>query len=332
MPRIPDYHLDSTFYLYPDTKSAEDGVGLGGTGFFCGLPATPELEKIPNRWQMMTMVTNKHVIEAGHWTVRANKKGGGVVIYDTTDREWSFSKDYDIAVSTSGGAMAMGAQCSSINPTSLATLDKVKLYDFGIGDDIFMIGRFINWDGIQTNKPVARFGNIAQFPNPSEPGGKILIEVRSIGGFSGSPVFLHAHSETTTEPDKLKRPRNTILPPLLLGINSAHSARKSTILDANGMPNRAGFYIAANTGFAIVEPAWALHDLFTSLDAYKNQNAAHKGQVKNVEKPKMSDIDNAPKQEPEALSATLSEPGSPKALSESDEVLKKLLNTPPKPR
>jgi len=77
----------------------------------------------------------------------------------------------------------------------------------GYGDDIFMVGRFITFDGKQRNTPVVRFGQISMLP--AEPvevdGGRaqeevFLVECRSIGGLSGSPVFVDLQTRELTYP------------------------------------------------------------------------------------------------------------------------------------
>ena len=37
--------------------------------------------------------------------------------------------------------------------------------NMGVGDEVFMLGRFISHSGIQKNQPLARFGNIALMPD-----------------------------------------------------------------------------------------------------------------------------------------------------------------------
>jgi hypothetical protein len=66
----------------------------------------------------------------------------------------------------------------------------------GPGDDIFMLGRFLPLDGVESNEPVYRFGNIASWParpirNPHTrlDEQSFIVEMRSRNGFSGSVVF-----------------------------------------------------------------------------------------------------------------------------------------------
>ncbi|MGD0138428.1 MAG: hypothetical protein ABSD28_06085 [Tepidisphaeraceae bacterium] len=66
---------------------------------------------------------------------------------------------------------------------------------FGIGDNVFIVGLFTEHSGSKRNLPILRTGNIAA--KPEEPvktcfglAEAYLIEARSIGGLSGSPVFV----------------------------------------------------------------------------------------------------------------------------------------------
>jgi hypothetical protein len=62
-----------------------------------------------------------------------------------------------------------------------------------------MIGLFIDHDGVSTNVPSARFGNISMLPNPKatieQPTGyrgeSYVIDMHSRTGFSGSPVYVY---------------------------------------------------------------------------------------------------------------------------------------------
>jgi len=69
--------------------------------------------------------------------------------------------------------------------------------DIGLGDETFAIGLFRSHYGQQRNMPVIRVGNIAAMPEEpiAAKYGKdfiegYLVEMRSIAGLSGSPVFV----------------------------------------------------------------------------------------------------------------------------------------------
>jgi hypothetical protein len=65
----------------------------------------------------------------------------------------------------------------------------------GAGDEVFITGLFTKVPGVTQNLPVVRMGNIALVTNELIPhaDGLVhahLVETRSIGGLSGSPVFV----------------------------------------------------------------------------------------------------------------------------------------------
>jgi hypothetical protein len=77
------------------------------------------------------------------------------------------------------------------------TEEYVKDNDVGCGDQVFTVGLLVRHFGKTKNVPVVRMGNIAAMPEEHiDFGGKLgeqevyLIESRSIGGLSGSAVFL----------------------------------------------------------------------------------------------------------------------------------------------
>jgi hypothetical protein len=82
-------------------------------------------------------------------------------------------------------------------PYSLAVNDHImKEHEIGIGDEVFITGLFHHHYGISKNIPILRVGNLACVDEEkiSTKYGSMaayLIEARSIGGLSGSPVFLN---------------------------------------------------------------------------------------------------------------------------------------------
>lgn len=76
------------------------------------------------------------------------------------------------------------------------TPEKEKGQEIGAADDVFMVGRFVDYDGIETNVPALRFGHIsiadAQIEQHSGYRGRsIVVDMHSRSGFSGSPVFVY---------------------------------------------------------------------------------------------------------------------------------------------
>jgi hypothetical protein len=188
MPRIPDALLDCVLYLYPSEAAAEDGERLGGSGFLFGVP-------VGENRTMLFVVTNKHVVDSGSMVVRINTVDGRKDIVPLDHVEWIAHPDGDDLAVCPVGLNAAHHRLGWLMPHNLLTKAMIDDLDIGIGDDVFMVGRFVSHEGRQRNLPSVRFGNIAQMP--VEPilmeGGFaqecFLVEARSIPGYSGSPVF-----------------------------------------------------------------------------------------------------------------------------------------------
>lgn len=130
----------------------------------------------------------------------------------------------------------------------------------GVGDETFITGLFVNHVGSQRNVPIIRIGNIAAMPeDPVKTAiGEMeayLIEMRSIGGLSGSPVFVNLGLIRKTEAGIGFAPEGTGLggPFFLLGLIHGHweisPADFDQIVD-DGMADP----ILVNTGIAVVIP------------------------------------------------------------------------------
>lgn len=170
-------------------------------------------------------ITAKHVIDAIRKKsaddivyFRINRKGGNAKLIETKLKNWRFHptdhtvdvavlpfeppfKEFDIRVFQSDGF--------ATSEVIVATDDVIAVQDdsppppvskmhvpVGTGDEVFIAGLFAERLGIGRNIPIVRVGNIAAMAGEpvKTPFGDVvvhLIEVRSIGGLSGSPVFVH---------------------------------------------------------------------------------------------------------------------------------------------
>ena len=274
VPRIHDLYADCVVYIYGSMKDAEKGVRYGGSGFIVqvALPVNSE-------WSQLYVVTNRHVVRKGKEPVfRINRTDGKVEYCATTSDDWLFHTDGDdIAVLPFEFANPNQLKISPLQITQFLTHEILAKQDVGIGDDTFMIGRFINHEGRQKNTPAIRFGNIAMMPIEkivSEEGiaqESFLVETRSLPGYSGSPVFIYSLTagadfsvrDMTAEKEKLREeerkrweaqsnPNTTVTTgdvglltalypkgPYLLGIDWCHLHSTERIRDQHGklLPN-----------------------------------------------------------------------------------------------
>jgi hypothetical protein len=138
------------------------------------------------------------------------------------------------------------------------------------GDETYTVGRFINHEGKQQNTPCVRFGNIAMMPlepirmKYSAVGQEcFLIEAHSLGGFSGSPVFVALTPSPFREDEKVRELSSGN--GYLLGVACGHSFdwERTKESDRNS-PTEDGRGITLNTGLMCVIPAWRLRDLLHS--------------------------------------------------------------------
>jgi hypothetical protein len=198
MPRIPQDVINGVFYLYGSKDEALAGRNPGGTGFIIRYDGTL-FEAVPGHH--FYGVTNWHVAcDRGSSTIRLNTKDGRTDIIEQGPEDWHFLPGkYDVAVVP----LSLDDKIhdvSSVSTHQFAEEPKRQLlYPIGVGDDVFMIGLFVDHDGITTNVPSARFGNISMLANPKATikqetgyrGESYVVDMHSRTGFSGSPVYVY---------------------------------------------------------------------------------------------------------------------------------------------
>jgi len=189
MPKIPETVLESVVYMYEDEGAALHGLEFGGTGFLVGYPST----RFSNMMSLY-VVTNWHVAVRGHTkVVRTNRKDGKPYIVKID--EWFHDYKHDIAVAPFPAHLP-DLDCALIQPSFFVSKAEVERHSLGPGEDVFMVGRFVDHDGGATNRPAVRFGNISVMPTPlDQPTGHVAdtycIDMHSRPGYSGSPVFVY---------------------------------------------------------------------------------------------------------------------------------------------
>jgi hypothetical protein len=279
--RIPDQFADCCVYLYPSVDHAERGEKIGGSGFLAAIRS----DSFPDVFHIYA-VTNMHVIESGNTVVRLNTKDGKTDIFDLDERSWVFHPNGDDLAITDAVRYTdlhkyrfLGADDHFI------TQEFIDEYNIGVGDETFVVGRFINQEGKQQNIPTVRFGNIAQMPPETIPQprglGKFeqesfIVEAKSISGYSGAPVFVGI-DPLYARPD---RPNITALKgrSILLGVSWGYISDWDPVFDASGNPVPSGMRVRSNTGMMAVVPAWKLRELF-DMSAVKDRRAQRDAQI-----------------------------------------------------
>lgn len=200
--RIPEELADCVFFLEVETP---DGPSPIGTGFLIH-DQRQDIRGI--------MVTARHVVEpaiqlgrkisarftASQSTAVAAGAESATIRFVIAPEEWTFGdvteEADDVAVAFLHPLAPTMAQIRVIGTAVLATEALLKHHEIDVGDEVLVAGLFVMHYGTNRNLPIYRLGHIAGMPH--EPiKTKIgnlrayLLETRSIGGLSGSPVFVH---------------------------------------------------------------------------------------------------------------------------------------------
>jgi hypothetical protein len=289
MSRIDDRFLNCSIYLYPTEEMARNGECHGGSGFLAAVRGYGEGWLLPGTcpkpdFHHCYAVTNKHVARK-HPIVRlnretANGESDATSVIPIYADDWTESPRHDIAIVPI--AFEPGLKYLFVDTTRFLTQQKSAMHDVGIGDEVFMVGRFINHEGRQRNNPSVRWGHIGMMPvdvvDPQddlrEPEKCFVIETHSISGYSGSPVFVRpfstpklspryteSHATNThvyvSVPPSFESPLTQMheqmsAGPWLLGIQKSYLH----YTDKRG--------VVANTGMSCVVPSWHILDLLNS--------------------------------------------------------------------
>jgi hypothetical protein len=300
MERLRNEVLECSIYLYETEPDARAGTRTGGSGFLYKLPFDEE-----DDWGdgILYAVTNWHVASRAP-VVRINTKDDKFEVLSFRIDQWIRHPDdqTDLAV-IQIDPVPLDYKIKALGPGHLLNKERVREYDIGIGDEVFAIGRFINQEGEQTNQPTVRYGAIAQMPRDAiktDIGGQdaYLAEIRSMAGYSGSPVIALIPGERDPNIVKAlagKAPDTTAgrwaaqsvarsrtkFPSsfMLLGIDCGHLHSYEAVLEGDKR-TATGEYVKSNTGMAIVIGAWKLDELLDSKDV-KRMRAKIKRPIDN---------------------------------------------------
>jgi hypothetical protein len=257
--QIPDEIRKSVFFVcYKTTNS----IKLAGTAFIVGV-ALGESNLFSTY-----IITAKHVIEAirdksidQKVYLRMNLKTAGTQLVETQIGNWvshPHETNVDIAVLNWVPSEEI-FDYRFITLEMLASQEIIKKENIGVGDDVFLTGLFSNHYGSERNIPIIRVGNIASMPEEKvhTAWGDIdayLIEARSIGGLSGSPVFAYIGAMRTIG-NNMQIGRTGFLF-YLLGLMHGHFDLSK--LEMDNLTQDSLTNIQINMGIAIVVPAWKI--------------------------------------------------------------------------
>jgi hypothetical protein len=284
MPRVSEVLLQATIYLYTTREAAEKGDAVGGSGFLVGRRGSHASPNIT-----LYFVTCDHVASLGAPVVRVVTRDGTVEIEEP---EWVKHPDFDPDVAVAPfRVVSESGNC----PYSYIPIERFVVPDdltprpmvhtvipeqpyywgelVGAGDDTLLVGRFLAEEGVLSQTPTVRFGNLAsagpvtiEFTDAVRPSRQecFLVESRSLPGYSGSAVYLFHPQSTSGDLDIPVGLEDNMLW-RFLGIDCGHMSAK---VDSSGEP-RAGWEPAMavpgvprttrmNAGMMTVVPAWKI--------------------------------------------------------------------------
>jgi len=193
--QIPDVIRKCVAFLGCKRNS---GISVHGTVFFVGYPLPPDEKHFS-----IYAVTARHVIEGiqaratdGQSYFRLNNRSQGVGFAALPLTEWVFHHDARVDVAIAPVFINFSDfDHQWLRADGSLTSKTIEDEWIGVGEEVFFPGLFTPHFGQSRNIPIVRTGNIAAMPE--EPVDTTmgfmrayLVEARSIGGLSGSPVFV----------------------------------------------------------------------------------------------------------------------------------------------
>lgn len=271
MPSIPLEVRECAIYLYASEEAAEEGTQAGGSGFLVIIPVAEHEEEGATFYA----VTNVHVVANGFTCVRLNTLDGGHDSVALRAEDWVHHPEGDdLAIAELDLPREFRElRIKAILPDSFVEGGDPTI--FGVGQDVYMIGRYVSHEGRQQNLPTARFGNIAQLPyEPVQTVSGLaqqafLVDMRSLAGYSGAPVFVYrSRPDLNTNPDSWV----TGFEQRLLGIDSGHLPALGRVLkEDKGAAVEPALWAEQNSGMATVIPAWRLTELLFDEDVVRKR-------------------------------------------------------------
>jgi len=275
MPRIDPQWVKTVFYLFRrNPESGEIDKDPSGTGFFV-LRSSTELAGY-SHWYA---VSNWHVThDLGASIIRINALHGNHRFIEFDPIEWLFERDGDdlSIIDVTENLQGSLAEAWVVDERNFISKERYDDLMIDIGEDTIMVGLFSAHHGGERNIPSARFGNISMMPSDKalvkQPNHvqrpSYLVDTRSRGGYSGSPVFVYRTPDADIRRGIRPLPltqQNVLF--ALLGVHCGQfwepvKVRKAPKrAEAVGVPILEGDDLRIEGGMTIVIPAWEISSL-----------------------------------------------------------------------
>lgn len=263
--RVSDDVLKCIGFIYETALRDESGPkgDAHATGFFVSVPSQVRGSRY------LYFATAAHVAEGlrdKDLHILVNKRGGGTTELLAMEPPTWYLHPTDVTCDIAIVPVVPNTEADfiSIPIEHMLTPEIINELTVGIGDEVYSVGLFTEVENTSKIIPILRHGNLSMMPTEQIQTEKgyadvYLIEARSIGGMSGSPVFVRpsGHIPVGVFPDgtieSLLALRDRTK---LLGIVHGHWDAKEA--DINRYPIEQDRRRGVNYGIAIVVPAMKL--------------------------------------------------------------------------
>jgi hypothetical protein len=267
---VPEDVIKCVVFVGFQTKDGDRH--LAGSAFFVGKQSTDGHD--------VFLITARNVVDRirkrglSDVFIRANTTAGQSAWFKTRCKDWFFHPtDLSINVAVLRAEFPPELDHVFVPESLWLANDQGQPNPLGLGDEVFIVGLFRNFHGTNKNIPIVRTGHLAAMPEEKvavRQFGLIdayLIEARSLGEITGSPVFLHVGTDRATDCDVNQAQRGTAI--CWLGLVHGHYDVPLTPIDSAAKAADDVLSIdCANTGITIVVPA---HKIQEVVRAYSRQ-------------------------------------------------------------
>ena len=237
-----------------------------GSVFFIG----PDPPQGMDNSQRVYAVTARHVVDGLKMLgvedthLRLNLHKGGLTKTTVPLKNWFVHpRDASLDVAIVEHGIPAEADHLLVPYSMEITPERMQEHEVALGDEVFVSGLFHHHMGENRNIPVVRIGNLAALAEEKVntsmgPMDAYLIEARSIGGISGSPVFLNLGINRIIGGEyKQVKGHDPVF--FLFGLIHGHF--ESKLPDENGLVKE-----SLNAGIAIVVPMASVHGVIAEYE------------------------------------------------------------------
>lgn len=256
-------------------QMADETFRLVGTVFF--------IVRDKQKHNYSYAVTAKHVIEGvknkglEKVFLKLNLTDGQSGLFATNISDWIYHNDKNVDIAIHPIGLQSNFDHLLYPESAFATSEFINKNEIDVGDEVIITGLFKHHHGTTRNLPIVRIGNISamvgeRIQTKETLMDGYLIEARSIGGLSGSPVFINLGIVRKLG-GQIKHCQGDDFHNLLGLIYGHYDSNVGQIDQANTDSNENE---RVNTGIAIVTPVTKIIDMFNQDNVKEHEKKVSK--------------------------------------------------------